>query len=143
MFSYYGQRENFAYPRNSVVLDAKIENVQISHVNLDLGITMRNKWWGKPGSNLHELKGSYYLQFGISFPVFPNVVYPVCFTHWPYLPGTCRYLSVTSGLQDKAQTLVWTTTKTETKENKKPSCFCPGFFQSHLNEMQHQILVDS
>lgn len=42
MFSYCEQRENCAYPRDAVALDAKIKNMEISHKNLDLGIVMKN-----------------------------------------------------------------------------------------------------
>lgn len=40
--SYYGQRKKYAYPRTAVVLDAKKKNMEISHINLDLGIFMKN-----------------------------------------------------------------------------------------------------
>lgn len=96
MFSYYGQRENFDYPGNTVVLDAKIKNLETSHINLDLWIfTKKNPAGsGKSASNLYKLRGSC----GNFFPVFPTAGYPVWFTHWPYLAGSLRYFGVTSCL---------------------------------------------
>lgn len=69
MFSYYGQRENFDYPGNTVVLDAKIKNLETSHINLDLWIFTQKKTLQGLGS-LHLTYISWEAAVAISFLSF-------------------------------------------------------------------------